>query len=262
MGWIRTVLMNWIAWNINIFLLLNCVLMLNWIVWNRTVYLYKMVGWVLCHINLCWLFNAKFCVCIYVQPKIFKYIVGKIFDKRDFICLHTINRFNSSYFWYNPVSCKKDRTSSILKFSNRSIKLFILKNRFLMRAKALYSMRMCSMVQGVWQVKHCGYGSCFSMKEWVSLVWPMRNRHIMTFSLFYFLKAGLHSPKEGWIWKSLLWILLFHSCCNFVWRNLLIRVSGQCMESWICRGSDLRPIWLPSLYFYFYSLQCGLWSSI
>ena len=38
---IRTVRLNWIAWNIIIFLQLNCVLMLNWIVSNRTVYLYK-----------------------------------------------------------------------------------------------------------------------------------------------------------------------------------------------------------------------------
>ena len=29
-------------------------------------------------------------------------------------------------FWYNPVSLKKDRTSSILTFSNRSVKLFTL----------------------------------------------------------------------------------------------------------------------------------------
>ena len=34
----RTVWINWIAWNRNVF---DCVLMLNWIVWNRTDYLYK-----------------------------------------------------------------------------------------------------------------------------------------------------------------------------------------------------------------------------
>ena len=38
---IRTVWLNWIDWNRNDFLQLNCVLMLNWIVWNRSVYLYK-----------------------------------------------------------------------------------------------------------------------------------------------------------------------------------------------------------------------------
>ena len=45
LNWIvslRTVWLNWIAWNKNVFdnltvyLHLNCVLMLNWIVWNRT----------------------------------------------------------------------------------------------------------------------------------------------------------------------------------------------------------------------------------
>ena len=57
--------------------------------------------------------------------------------------------------------------------------------------------------------------------EWVSLVWPIRNRDITTCSLD-FLDAGLHSPKVGWIWKSLLSMLLLHCCCHFVWRNLSI----------------------------------------
>ena len=112
--------------------------------------------------------------------------------------------------------------SSILTFSNRSVKLFTLNNRFLITAKVLHSIRMCLTVQVVWQVKHCGCGSCFKMKEWVSLVWPIRNQDITTCSLLDFLDAGLHSPKVGWIWKSLLCMLLLHCCCHFVWRNLLI----------------------------------------
>ena len=40
--WIKTVWLNWIAWNRNVFdklyLHLNCVLILNWIVWNGTVF--------------------------------------------------------------------------------------------------------------------------------------------------------------------------------------------------------------------------------
>ena len=60
------------------------------------------------------------------------------------------------------------------------------------------------------------------MKEWVSLVWLIRNWDITTCSLLDFLNAGLHSRKVGWIWKSLLWMLLLHYCCHFVWRNLLI----------------------------------------
>ena len=55
--------------------------------------------------------------------------------------------------------------SFILTFSNRSVKLFTLKNRFLITAKVLDSIRMCLTVQVVWQVKHCGCGSCFKMKE-------------------------------------------------------------------------------------------------
>ena len=64
--------------------------------------------------------------------------------------------------------------------------------------------------------------SCFNMKEWVRLVWRMHNRDILTCCLLDFLKAGLHYPKVGSIWKSLLWVLLFQRCCHFVWRNLLI----------------------------------------
>ena len=75
---------------------------------------------------------------------------------------------------------------------------------------------MCLIVQVVWQVKHCGCGSCFSMKEWVSLVIPIRNRDITTCSLLDFLDAGLHSPKVGWIWKSLLWLLWYKVKCWIV----------------------------------------------
>ena len=147
-----------------------------------------------------------------------------------------------SYFWYNSVSLKKDRMSSILTFSNRSVKLFTLKNRFLITAKDLHSISLT--VQVVWQVKHCGCGSCFKMKEWVSLVWPIRNRDITTCSLLDFLGAGLHSPKVGWIWKSLLWMLLLHCCCHFVWRNLLFKYKTHYFSSLNVWGSyDTRELY-------------------
>ena len=126
-----------------------------------------------------------------------------------------------------------------------------------MRAKPLHSMRMCLTVQGIWHVKHGGHCSCFSMKEWVSLVWPMRNRDIMTYSLLDFLKASLHSPKVGWICKSLLWELLFQRCYHFVWRNLLIvgfrsvygilNLSGVRSKAYLATESALSflltPMW-------------------
>ena len=103
-----------------------------------------------------------------------------------------------------------------------SVWQFTLKNCFMMTEKTLHSRRMGLTVQVVWRVKHCGCCSCFSMKEWMSFVWPMCNQDITTCSLLDFLKPGLHSPKVGWIWKSLLWMLMSHRFCHFVWRNLLI----------------------------------------
>ena len=49
--------------------------------------------WVLWRINLCRLF--KFCLYVYTfnQKYLNEYLVGKIFYKQDFICLHMINQF-------------------------------------------------------------------------------------------------------------------------------------------------------------------------
>ena len=62
-------------------------------------------------------------------------------SKISFVCTQMVSIHH--ILWYNLVSLslKKDRTSSRLMFSNRSLKLFTLKNRFLMRAKFLHSMR-------------------------------------------------------------------------------------------------------------------------
>ena len=52
------------------------------------------VGWVLWHINLCKLFNAKFCLYVYTfNQRFLNEYLGKIFYKQDFICLHMINQF-------------------------------------------------------------------------------------------------------------------------------------------------------------------------
>ena len=178
---------------------------------------------------------------------------------------------------YNPVSRKKDRTSSILMFSNNSIKLNTLKNRFLMTAKDLHSIRMCLTVQVVWHLKHCGFGSSFSMKAWVSLVWPMHNRDTTTCFLLDVLKAGLHSPKMGWICKSLLWTFMSYRCCHFVWRDLLIisfksvygmeLTLGPRSKADLAAGSalsfPLTPMWLGSqhkIILYHLSLSLVYWA--
>ena len=122
-------------------------------------------------------------------------------------------------FRYIPVSLKKDRTSSILTFLNRSIKLFTLRNRFPMRARALHSLRMCLTVQGDLYVKHCCC-SCFSLKEWalydqcaIGLLW------LVLILIF----RGFISILPKWAGsESLLWMLIFQRCCHFALRSLLI----------------------------------------
>ena len=108
-------------------------------------------------------------------------------------------------------------------------------------------------VKGVWHVKYCGGCLYLSIKEWAWLVWPIRNRDIITCSSFDFLEAGLHSPSVGFIWKSLLLMLLFH----FLWKNLLIWGFKSVYGMEILSGLDLRPIWKLSQLFHFRSLRCG-----
>ena len=80
----------------------------------------------------------------------------------------------------------------------------------------------------------------------------------MTCSFLDFLKAGLHFPKVGFIWKSLLLMLLFQRCCHFVRKNLLIwdfkSVYGMEILSGLRSKADLAtesalsfpltPMWL------------------
>ena len=165
---------------------------------------------------------------------------------------------NSSYFFVKP--CFSQEGQNVIYFDVfEQISLTIhFENCILITAKALHSIRICLTVQDVWQVKHCDCCPCFNMKVWVNLEWPMRNRDIMTCSLLDFLKAGLHSPKLGWIWKSLLWMFMSHRCCHFVWKNLLIvgfkSVYGMEITSGLRPKADLAaesalsfpltPMWL------------------
>ena len=83
----------------------------------------------------------------------------------------------------------------------------------------------------------------------MSLVWPIRSLDLMT---------GLHSPKVGLIWKSLLLMLSFQHCCHFVTKNLFIcgfnSVYGMLVLSGLRSKADfadesalslpLTPMWL------------------
>ena len=79
-----------------------------------------MVGWLsfLRHINLCRLFKAKFCLYIYIYTFnlrfLDEYFVGKIFDKQDFVYLHTIEWFQLIMFLVQP--CLSQERQNIIHF--------------------------------------------------------------------------------------------------------------------------------------------------
>ena len=80
----------------------------------------------------------------------------------------------------------------------------------------------------------------------------------MTCSILDFRNAGLHSPKVSFIWKSLLLMLSFQHCCDFVTKNLFIcgfkSVYGMLVLSGLRSKADfaaesalslpLTPMWL------------------
>ena len=132
-----------------------------------------------------------------------------------------------SYFWYNSVSLKKDRVSSILTFSNRSVKLFTLKNRFLITAKVLLTIRMCLTVQVVWQVIPCGCGSCSSCYI------PIANWSYKAYSLFHFETEIFTRNDMFWnIWKYATVITLFIFVGN-AWKYI-ISSKKQGLTSAVC----------------------------
>ena len=80
----------------------------------------------------------------------------------------------------------------------------------------------------------------------------------MTCSFLDFLNVGVHSLKVGFVWKSLLLMLLFQRCCHFLRNDLLIwgfkSEYGMAIFSRIRFKSDLdtestlsfplTPMWL------------------
>ena len=133
-------------------------------------------------------------------------------------------------------------------------------------------------MQGVWHVEHCGCCSCLSIKECVSLLWPIHNRVIVTCSFRDFRKAGYHSPKKGLTWNSLLLVFLFQYCCHFLWRKLFIfgfrSVYGMLYLSGVKSKADfaaasalwfpLTPMWLgiQQKMISLFNVECSLQSSL
>ena len=87
---------------------------------------------------------------IHIQPKISKRILRQAkfsISRISFVCTR-LTSFKLSYFFGdNSVSLKKDRMLSILRFSNRSVRLFTLRNRYRITAKVLHSIIQIDMVK-------------------------------------------------------------------------------------------------------------------
>ena len=113
-------------------------------------------------------------------------------------------------------------------------------------------------MQGIWYVELSGCFSCLSIKECISLLWPIRYRVIVTCSFGDFWKAGHHSPKKGLTWNSLLLVFLFQRCCHLLLKKLFIlgfrSVYGMLYLSGVKSKADfaavsalsfpLTPMWL------------------
>ena len=97
----------------------------SFLLWKSPAYLARLtwmvclVVWVLWRINLCRLFNAKFCLYVYTFNQRFRneYLVGKIFYKQDFIFFFFftwLSSFNSSYFFVQP--CLSQEGQNVIYF--------------------------------------------------------------------------------------------------------------------------------------------------
>ena len=89
---------------------------------------------------------------------------------------------------------------------------------FLMRAKALHSMRKHLKVLGVWHVIDCGSSSCLS----ISLIRPMCKWTSITSSTQDFLYPCFHSLSIVLIDNNLFDAQLFQTYCHFCSMNLFV----------------------------------------
>ena len=143
-------------------------------------------------------------------------------------------------------------------FSNKSFNVWALKNKRRCSAKSTQSIKICFTVSGAWHGMHCGWSSFLRRYEFVKWVWPIRQRERTTSSLRTDLFPWCHSPKVGFISRSLLNEALFHVDCHFdriyVFKFGLKSVKGSLIldscKDWACFADisassfPLIPIWL------------------
>ena len=181
-----------------------------------------LVVWVLWRINPCRLFNAKFCLYIYIYIPFTNEYLSKIFYEQDFTCLHVINQFYFVIFFVLP--CFSQEGQNVIDFDvfeqfsqtshfEKSLSDDSESSAFY---KNVFNRASCLTRQTLWL--------------WFLFLYESVSKPCMTNAqsgyndLFSSRCSKSWSPfsQGGWIWKSLLLMFMSHRCCHFLWRNLLI----------------------------------------
>ena len=113
------------------------------------------------------------------------------------------------------------------------LKLFILKNLFLVRAKPLHSKRMCLTMQSFWHVKLCGCCSCLSIKEWPRSFYFFPTALLVSFVLtsynnFIFVYSDQIPGKE--------------------WKDVILR-PPETADLWIPNHRDPRDVYMEKIFY-------------
>ena len=157
---------------------------------------------------------------VFNQTLLSEYFVDNVLDKQDFICLQRIIWFQFIIFFAQ--SCLSQEGLNIyfdvLKHIDQTIHL----------EKSLsYESESSTFYENVFNdARRLTYQTLWLLFlfQYERVSEPcMTNAQSEYNDLFFsnFRKARHHSPKVGWIWKSLLW-MLFQRCYHFVSRILLI----------------------------------------
>ena len=185
------------------------------------------VGWLvefLWRINLCRLFNAKFCLYVYTFNQRFlnEYLVGKFSISRISFVFTWLISFSSSYIFVQ--SCLSQEGQNVIYFH-----IFEQFGQTIPFEKSLSDYRKSS----AFYKNVFNRASCLTHQTlwlWFLFQYESESKPCMTNSqsgyndLFSSRCSKSWSPfSQGELnLEEFLWMFMSHRCCHFLWRNLLI----------------------------------------